>query len=89
MLIKVNQYRGHQPVHLEIVVAQPLQEQPVKLTINKYKAVLFSLIQLTLIAVAGKNRADLVQEVADEKYFDDPFSADVKNMRVLERFIEE
>ena len=31
----------------------------------------------------------LVQEVADEKYFDDPFSADVKNMRVLERFIEE
>ena len=31
----------------------------------------------------------LVQEVADEKYFDDPFSADVQNMRVLERFIEE
>ena len=31
----------------------------------------------------------LVQEVADEKYFDDPFTADVKNMRMLERFIEE
>ena len=31
----------------------------------------------------------LVQEIADEKYFNDPFSADVKNMRMLERFIEE
>lgn len=31
----------------------------------------------------------LVQEVADEKYFSNPFQADVKNMRVLERFIEE
>ena len=31
----------------------------------------------------------LVQEVADEKYFSDPFAADLKNMRMLERFIEE
>jgi len=31
----------------------------------------------------------LVQEIADERYFSDPFSADVKNMRVLERFIED
>jgi len=31
----------------------------------------------------------LVQEVADEKYFSNPYLADVKNMRVLERFIEE
>ena len=31
----------------------------------------------------------LVQEVADEKYFNDPFTADIRNMRVLERFIEE
>ena len=31
----------------------------------------------------------LVQEIADEKYFDNPFDADVRNMRVLERFIEE
>ena len=31
----------------------------------------------------------LVQEVADEKYFNDPYLADVKNMRMLERFIEE
>lgn len=31
----------------------------------------------------------LVQEVADEKYFSDPFKADIKNMRVLERFIED
>lgn len=31
----------------------------------------------------------LVQEIADEKYFSDPFSADIRNMRVLERFIEE
>ena len=30
----------------------------------------------------------LVQEIADEKYFSDPFRADIKNMRVLERFIE-
>lgn len=30
----------------------------------------------------------LVQEIADEKYFNDPFSADLRNMRVLERFIE-
>ncbi len=29
----------------------------------------------------------LVQEVADEHYFTDPFAADVKNLRVLERFI--
>lgn len=31
----------------------------------------------------------LVQEIADEKYFSDPYLADIKNMRVLERFIEE
>lgn len=31
----------------------------------------------------------LVQEVADEKYFNNPYHADIKNMRVLERFIEE
>jgi protein FrlC len=31
----------------------------------------------------------LVQEIADEKYFDNPFDADIRNMRVLERFIEE
>lgn len=31
----------------------------------------------------------LVQEVADEKYFSNPYLADIKNMRVLERFIEE
>lgn len=31
----------------------------------------------------------LVQEVADEKYFSNPFEADVRNMRMLERFIEE
>lgn len=31
----------------------------------------------------------LVQEIADERYFSNPFLADVKNMRVLERFIEE
>ena len=31
----------------------------------------------------------LVQEIADERYFADPFSADVKNMRVWERFIED
>lgn len=31
----------------------------------------------------------LVQEVADEKYYEDPFSADIKNMRVLERFLED
>ena len=31
----------------------------------------------------------LVQEIADEKYFNDPFKADLRNMRVLERFIEE
>ena len=29
----------------------------------------------------------LVQEVADEHYFTDPFAADVKNLRVLERFL--
>lgn len=31
----------------------------------------------------------LVQEVADDKYFSDPFKADIRNMRVLERFIED
>lgn len=31
----------------------------------------------------------LVQEVADDRYFSDPFKADMRNMRVLERFIEE
>lgn len=31
----------------------------------------------------------LVQEVADEKYFSNPLQADIKNMRTLERFIEE
>ncbi len=31
----------------------------------------------------------LVQEVADDKYFSDPYRADVKNMRVLSRFIED
>ena len=31
----------------------------------------------------------LVQEIADEKYFSNPFEADLRNMRVLERFIEE
>lgn len=31
----------------------------------------------------------LVQEIADDKYFSDPFRADVRNMRVLERFIED
>lgn len=30
----------------------------------------------------------LVQEIADEAYFDNPFEADQKTMRVLERFIE-
>ena len=30
----------------------------------------------------------LVQEVADERYFQNPFEADIKNMRVLERFFE-
>jgi protein FrlC len=29
----------------------------------------------------------LVQEIADERYFSDPLSADLKNMRVLERFL--
>ncbi len=29
----------------------------------------------------------LVQEVADEHYFSDPYAADVKNLRVLERFV--
>ena len=31
----------------------------------------------------------LVQEIADERYLSDPFSADMKNMRVLERYIED
>ena len=31
----------------------------------------------------------LVQEVADEHYFTDPFSADRRNFRVLERFLED
>ncbi|MED9932682.1 MAG: sugar phosphate isomerase/epimerase family protein [Catenibacillus sp.] len=31
----------------------------------------------------------LVQEIADEKYFVNPYAADIRNMRVLERFIEE
>ena len=31
----------------------------------------------------------LVQEVADEHYFSDPFEADRKNIRVLERFLED
>lgn len=31
----------------------------------------------------------LVQEVADEHYFSDPYTADEKNLRVLRRFIEE
>jgi len=31
----------------------------------------------------------LVQEVADERYFDDPALADERNMAVLERFIED
>lgn len=31
----------------------------------------------------------LVQEVADEGYFNNPFEADIRNMRVLERFIED
>lgn len=31
----------------------------------------------------------LVQEIADDRYLADPFSADVKNMRTLERFIED
>lgn len=31
----------------------------------------------------------LVQEVADEHYFTDPYAADVKNFRVLERFVED
>lgn len=30
----------------------------------------------------------LVQEIADERYLSDPFAADVKNMRVLERYIQ-
>lgn len=29
----------------------------------------------------------LVQEIADERYFNDPFAADLKNMRVLRRFL--
>ena len=31
----------------------------------------------------------LVQEVADEHYFSDPFAADHRNFRVLERFVED
>lgn len=31
----------------------------------------------------------LVQEVADEHYFTDPYAADVKNFRVLERFLRD
>jgi protein FrlC len=31
----------------------------------------------------------LVQEIADDRYLADPFSADVKNMRTLERFIKD
>lgn len=31
----------------------------------------------------------LVQEVADERYFSDPLRADVKNMRILRRFVED
>ena len=31
----------------------------------------------------------LVQEIADEKYFSNPYEADIRNMRVLQRFIEE
>lgn len=31
----------------------------------------------------------LVQEVADEKYFDDPAAADLANMQVLERFLSD
>ena len=29
----------------------------------------------------------LVQEIADEKYFCNPYYADVKNMRILEKFM--
>lgn len=29
----------------------------------------------------------LVQEIADERYFSDPLAADIRNMRVLERFV--
>lgn len=31
----------------------------------------------------------LVQEVADEHYFSDPYAADRRNLRVLERFVED
>lgn len=31
----------------------------------------------------------LVQEIADDRYLADPFAADIKNMRTLERFIED
>lgn len=31
----------------------------------------------------------LVQEVADEGYFNNPFEADIRNMRVLERFVQD
>ena len=31
----------------------------------------------------------LVQEVADDKYFDDPVSADIRNLRILRRYIDD
>ena len=43
--------------------------------------------QLTVLNKRGFT-GYLVQEIADERYFSDPFHADVKNMRVLERFLE-
>lgn len=44
--------------------------------------------QIEILNVYGYD-GFLVQEVADEKYFSDPMRADVKNMRVLRRFVED
>ena len=47
-----------------------------------------SLVEQISIMEAHHFTGYLVQEVADEHYFSDPYAADLKNFRVLERFVE-
>ena len=42
--------------------------------------------QLSILELYGYS-GYLVQEIADERYFSDPLSADIRNMRTLERFL--
>ncbi len=48
-----------------------------------------SLAEQISIMTAHHYAGYLVQEVADEAYFSDPFAADRQNFRILERFVED